>query len=86
MKYVMLLMIWILITFLLQTWLTGNISDQNIVGEVTPAWYSFHHVARIYKRDGRVDIPLRDSLKCEIHFHFQAKFFENYQLTFVCGG
>ena len=26
-----------------ETWLTGNVSDQNIVGDVTPARYSFHH-------------------------------------------
>ena len=33
-----------------ETWLTGNVSDQNIVGDVTPAGYSFHHAARIHKK------------------------------------
>ncbi|KAK2148286.1 hypothetical protein LSH36_505g01065 [Paralvinella palmiformis] len=33
-----------------KTCLTGNVSDQKIVGEVTPAGYSFHHAARIHKK------------------------------------
>ena len=36
-----------------ETWLTGNVSDQKIVGDVTPAGYSFHHVARIHKKGGK---------------------------------
>jgi len=40
-----------------ETWLTSNISDQKIVGEVTPAG---------------VSILLCDSLKCETHLHFQS--------------
>ena len=66
--------------------MTGNVSDQNIVGDVTPAEYSFHHAARIHKKGGGVGILLRDSLKCESHLQFHAKSFENYQLTFVSGG
>ena len=66
--------------------LTGNVSDQKIVGDVTPAGYSFHHAARIHKKGGGVGILLRDSLKCETHLRFQAKSFENYQLTFISGG
>jgi len=34
-----------------KTWLTGNYSDQNIVGGVTPVGYSFHHEAGIHKKD-----------------------------------
>ena len=52
---------------------------------MTPAGYSFHHAARIHKKVGGVVIILRDSLKCETHLRFQAKSFENYQLTFVSG-
>ena len=33
-----------------ETWLTGNVSDQKIVGDVTPAGYSFHHAARIHTK------------------------------------
>ena len=69
-----------------ETWLTGNVSDQTIVGDVTPAGYSFHHAARIHKTGDRVGILLRDSLKCETHLRFQAKSFENYQLTFISWG
>jgi len=29
-----------------ETWLTGNVSDQKNVSDVTPARYSFHHAAR----------------------------------------
>jgi len=29
------------------TWLTGNVSDQKTVGDVTPAGYPFHHAGRI---------------------------------------
>ena len=35
-----------------ETWLTGNVSDQKIVGDVTPTGYSFHHIARIHMKDG----------------------------------
>jgi len=28
-----------------KTWLTGNVSDHKIVGDVIPAGYSFHHAA-----------------------------------------
>ena len=38
------------------------------------------------KKGGGVGILLGDSLKCETHFRFQSKSFENYQLTFVSGG
>jgi len=69
-----------------ETWLTGNISNQKIVGDVTLAGYSFHHAARIHKKGGGVFILLHYSLKCETHLRFQAKSFENYQLTFVSGG
>ena len=31
-----------------ETWLTDNVSNQKIVGDVTPAGYSFHHTARIH--------------------------------------
>ena len=50
-----------------ETWLTGNVSDQKIVGYVTPAGYSFHRAARIHKKGGGVGILLRDSLNCETH-------------------
>ena len=33
-------------------WLDGNVSDQIIVGDVTPTGYSFHHAARIRKKGG----------------------------------
>ena len=68
------------------TWLTGNVSDQKIVGDVTPAEYSFRRAAQIHKKGGGISIIFRDSLKHETHLHFQAKSFENYQLTFVSGG
>ena len=55
-----------------EPWLTGNVSDQKIVGDVTPVGYSFHHAARIHKKGGGVGILLRDSLKCETHLRFQA--------------
>ena len=54
----MLLNIWIFIAFFVitETWLTDNVSDQKLVGDVTSAGYSFHHAARIYKKGGRVGI------------------------------
>jgi len=48
-----------------ETWLTSNVSDQKLVGVVTPAGYSFHHAAQNHKTDGAVGILLLDSLKCE---------------------
>jgi len=50
-----------------ETWLTGNVSDQKHVGDVTPAGYSFHHAAQIHKKGWGVKILLHDSLKCETH-------------------
>ena len=74
------------VVFITDTWLTGNVSDQRIVGDVNPARYPFDHVARIHKKSGGVGILLRDSLKCETHLRFQAKSFLNYQLTFESRG
>ena len=65
--------------------MTGNVSDQKIVGDVTPAGYSFHHAARIHKKGWPISILLRDSLKCEIQLCFQAKSFVNYQLILYLG-
>jgi len=48
-----------------ETWLTGHVSYQNIVGYVTPAGYLFHHAVRIHKKGRGVGILLRDALKCE---------------------
>ena len=31
----------------METWLTGGFSEQNIVGDVTTAGYSFHHAAEL---------------------------------------
>jgi len=53
-----------------ETWLIAT-----IFGEVTPAEYSFHHAARIHKKDWGVVVLLRGSLKCETHSRFQAKVF-----------
>jgi hypothetical protein len=61
-------------------------SDQKIVGYVTPAGYGFHHTARTHRKGGGVGILIRDSLKLQNHFRFQARSFENYQLTFTSGG
>jgi hypothetical protein len=54
-----------------KTSFTGYASDKTIVGDVTPAGYSFHHAARC----GGVVILLCDSLKCEPILRFQAKLF-----------
>ena len=58
--------------------LTGNVSDQKIVDDVTPAGYSCHHAARIHKKGEGNGILIGDSLKCEAHLRFQAKSFESY--------
>ena len=78
----MLLRIWIFkLLFITETWLTGNFSDQKKLLVCDSSWI---FIPRIHKKGGEVGILLRDSLKCETHF--QAKSFENYQLTFVSGG
>ena len=64
----------------METWLTGDISDKNIVGDVTPAGYSYHHVACTHRKGWR-NWPT--SLKFEKHSRYQARSFENYQLTFM---
>jgi len=66
--------------------MTGNVSDQKIVGEVTPSGYSFHHAAQIHKKGGEVCILLLCSLKRGTYWCFQTKSFENYQLAFVSRG
>jgi len=55
-----------------QTWLTGNVSDQKLLGDVTAAGCLFHHATRFTKRG-----------KFETHLHFQVKSFEYYHPTFV---
>jgi len=52
---------------------------------------NIHHTHTHIKKLGfirkvGVGILPRNSLKCETHLCFQAKSFENYQLTFVSGG
>ena len=42
--------------FIADTWLTGGISNQKIVDDVTHAGYSFHHATRTYRNGGRVGI------------------------------
>ena len=37
-----------------KTWLTGGISDQKIVVDVTSVGYSFYHAARIHRKVGGV--------------------------------
>ena len=71
--------------FITATWLTGNGSDKKSVGEVTQTGYAFHHAAGIHKEVGRVLILISDSLKSETHLFWQAKSFDDYQLTFVSG-
>ncbi|KAK2149713.1 hypothetical protein LSH36_440g01061 [Paralvinella palmiformis] len=34
-----------------ETWLTSNVSEQKIVGDVTPAGHSFNHAALIHQKD-----------------------------------
>ena len=69
-----------------ETWLTGGASDQKIVGDVTPAGYGFHRTARTHRKGQGVGILIRDYLKLQNHFRFEARSFENYQLTFTSGG
>ena len=69
------------ITEMTETWLAVGTSDQIIVGDVAPARYRFHHRARTHRKGGGVGILIRDSLNFQNHFCFQAKSFENYQLT-----
>ena len=47
----------------METWLTGGISEQVIFGDVTPAGYSFHHVAGAHRKAGGVGLLILDSLK-----------------------
>ena len=54
--------------FITETWLTGNASNQKIVGDVTPAGYSFHHAAWIHKKGGGVGTLPCDSFKCENYY------------------
>jgi len=57
-----------------ETWLTGNISDQNIVSDLTPARYSFYYAARSHKMCEGDGIILSDSLKFEVNFVFARNF------------
>jgi len=44
---------------IVEAWLTGYASDQNVVGDATAGGYPVHHTA------WTLDILLRGSLKCE---------------------
>ena len=37
-----------------EIWLRGKDSDQNIIGDVTPAGYTFNHAIRTHKKGGAV--------------------------------
>ena len=67
-----------------QTWLTDNVLDQKIVGQLTPGGYSFHHAARVNKKGGDVSILLSDSLKYETLFALSG--FSKLPTDFVSAG
>lgn len=69
-----------------ETWLTGNDSDQTIIGDITPEGYVFRHSARSNRKGGGVGIILRNSLKFQRRPPLKVKSFENYQLTISSGG
>jgi len=69
-----------------ESWLTGNVSEQKIVGDMTPAGYAFPHAARFHKKGGGVGILLCYSLKYETHLHFHAKFLKITNRVLYLGG
>ena len=70
-----------------KTWLTGNVSKENIVGDMTTAGNPVHRVARTHLKGVGVAIVFRDSLKFETPppALWEAKPFENHQLTYISG-
>ena len=56
--------------------ITGKDSDQNIIGDVTPEGYTFHHAARTHRKSGGVGVLLCDSLTYKQHRCSQSSSFE----------
>jgi len=69
-----------------ETWLTGTDSDQKVIGDLTVEGYSFCHSPRTHRRGGGIGFLYRDSLKIKRLPRFQAKSFENYQMTVMSSG
>ncbi len=46
-----------------ETWLRGDPSDAQRIGEISPAGYHFHHKPRLNRKGGGVGILLKQSLK-----------------------
>ncbi len=51
---------------LTETWLRGDPSDAQRIGEVTPAGYHFHHKPRLNRKGGGVGILLKKALKIKL--------------------
>ena len=56
-----------------ETWQAGGISDQNLVGDVAPAGYSFITPACTHRKGGAVGILIRGSLKFEEHSRYPGQ-------------
>ena len=69
-----------------EIWLTGNDSDHKIISDLTPEGYTFRHAPRTHRKGGVVGILYRDTLKTQRHPKYQARSFENCQLTLASGG
>ena len=64
------------ILIITETWLSGNISDNAIINELTPSGYSFIHTARSDKKGGGIAIIHRTQIKCKIRTISKKSSFE----------
>ena len=69
-----------------EPWLTGKDSDHRINGDLTTDGYTVRHAPPTHRKGGGVGILYRDSFKTQHHPKYQARSFENYQLTLASGG
>jgi exonuclease III len=69
------------IVALTETWLSGNESDQRIIGQITPSGYIFHQIPRYGRKGGGVAIMCRDSFKVHVKPAFSASSFETMEVS-----
>ena len=74
------------IVALTETWLKGNDSDQKTVGELQTSGLTVSHAPRTHRSGGGVGIMYPKTVKLDKHPKFEARSFENFQITVHSGG
>ena len=69
------------ICMMTETWLSGNVSDNSKINEMTPKSHKFFHIPRINKRGGGVGILVKKIYKVTIMNQIEYCSFKNISVS-----